>query len=251
MSPNDDDKESFASLFSAGPSAALDRRRFRVGEKLDVTVLKIGKVAVYVSLDGQQEGFIDRENLATKNGELTVNVGTKIYAKVAEIQGRNGAVRLAPIAIRGDEQTPEQGVSGAGEGSNEPTFATGMTVKGTVSRIERYGVFLNLAGSKKRGLLPAAESATPRGADLHKLFPMGSEVETKIIGIDEQGKIRLSIAALARDAEQKEFASYAQGGAPAAAPGGKNAKAEKPAPRSFGTFGDLLAKSNVKVTPKK
>ena len=105
-------------------------------------------------------------------------------------------------------------------------------------------VFVQIAGTSGRsgrGLIPASETATPRGADLKKHFTPGQELEVKILAIDESGKIRLSIAALKADEERGEFEAYAQ--AERTAP--KTAGAEKPAVRGFGTLGDLLKKPSA------
>ncbi|NUQ77573.1 MAG: S1 RNA-binding domain-containing protein, partial [Polyangiaceae bacterium] len=104
------------------------------------------------------------------------------------------------------------------------------------------GVFVQIAGTSGRagrGLVPASETATPRGADLKKHFAAGQEVEVKIIAIDESGKIRLSIAALKADEERGEFEAYAQ--AERTSPKTPSGP-EKPAVRGFGTLGDLLQK---------
>ena len=98
--------------------------------------------------------------------------------------------------------------------------------------MENYGVFLQIDGTKGRsgrGLLPVSELGTPRGADLRKLFPLGTKLKAKIIGLEE-GKMRLSVRALKDDEERADFEGY-KGKAPPSA-----------APRGFGTLGDLLSK---------
>jgi small subunit ribosomal protein S1 len=134
----------------------------------------------------------------------------------------------------------------------------GARVKGKVTGVERYGVFVQIAGThgrNGRGLVPSMETATPRGADLKKHFSVGQEVEAKILAVDETGKIRLSISALGADDERAMFEAFKStgttGAAPAAgqqAPGG-GARKEKPAPRGFGTLGDMLGK--IAVAPPK
>jgi small subunit ribosomal protein S1 len=132
-----------------------------------------------------------------------------------------------------------------------PMLVEGARVRGTVTGVERYGVFVQIEGAQGRGgrgLVPTAETGTPRGADLRKLFPVGSPIETKIVAIGEDGKIRLSVRALADDDERKNFEAYARGdaapteggdAAASKAPQEKKAK-QPPAPRNFGTLGDLL-----------
>ena len=121
-------------------------------------------------------------------------------------------------------------------GRTEPDavkFAVGQIVSGVVDRVESYGVFLQLDGTKGRagrGLVPVAELGTPRGADLRKLFPLGTKLKAKIVALEE-GKMRLSLRAL-KDDEERDGVRRAS-----------RAK-EKQARRAggFGTLGDLLKK---------
>src|SRR5689334_22371833 len=99
--PQESKGESFAALFEADAGKVTPHRRsFKIGEELDVVVVQIGRDAVFVGLDGKQEGFIESKDLTTKEGKLTVKVGSRITARVAEIGGRLGAVRLAPVYVR-------------------------------------------------------------------------------------------------------------------------------------------------------
>src|SRR5262249_61648592 len=130
-----------------------------------------------------------------------------------------------------------------------PTLVEGARVKGKVTGIERYGVFVQIAGTQGRngrGLVPTQETATPRGADLKKHFTVGQDVEAKILNIDESGKIRLSISAIQGDDEHRVYEAFKskQSTEPAAeeaaaepAKGKKQGakKPGKPEPKNFGT----------------
>jgi small subunit ribosomal protein S1 len=235
--PQDSKGESFAALFEADAGKATPHRRsFNIGEELDVVVVQIGRDAVFVGLDGKQEGFIESKDLTTKEGNLTVKIGSRITARVVEIGGRLGAVRLGPVYVRPPaaeepDAVPEMAVS-VGSG----TLAVGASVKGTVALVERYGVFLQITaggGGKRgvRGLVPTAELGVPRGADLHKMFPLGTELEAKIVAIDERGRIKLSVVELNVDVERREFDAHRSKG---------QGKSETGSPK-FGTLGDLFS----------
>jgi small subunit ribosomal protein S1 len=235
--PQDSKGESFAALFEAEAGKATPHRRsFNIGEELDVVVVQIGRDAVFVGLDGKQEGFIESKDLSTKEGNLTVKVGSRITARVAEIGGRLGAVRLAPVYVRPPvaeepDAVPEMAVS-VGSG----TLAVGASVKGTVALVERYGVFVQITagGPGKRGvrgLVPTSELGVPRGSDLHKMFPLGTELEAKIVEIDERNRIKLSVVALNADVERRDFEAHKTKG---------QGKSETGSPR-FGTLGDLFS----------
>lgn len=234
--PHDKSDESFAALFEkASQQVKSPRRRgLAPGAELDVIVVSIGKEAVFVDLDGKQEGFIDARELTNDQGALTVKVGSRIRARVVELGGRAGAARLTPVFVRPPVEEGDEVIQTEAAG---PALVVGARVKGHVSAVERYGVFVTLAGTTEgkrapRGLLPLAETGLPRGADPHKHYPVGQEVEAKIISIDERGRIRLSVKQLAADEERSAFESFAKKSKPE---GGEKT-------RGFGTLGDLLKK---------
>lgn len=261
-----DEGESFAALFERSADAHKGRQRFRVGERLDVTVVAIGRDAVFADLGGKQEGYFDRVELSGPDGTLRVEVGANIAAVVAQVDDRVGQVRLSPVFVRRASETadgpavdPDLGVS-IPVARSAPLLIEGARVAGKITGVERYGVFVQIDGTHGRGgrgLVPTSETATPRGADLKKHFTVGQDVAAKILAIAEDGKIRLSIAALKADDERGEYESYLSGGTgdkpagegatdAAAESGSKagptgNKPKKKPEPRGFGTLGDLLA----------
>ena len=230
----DPPEKSFAALFEEGGRATPRRRRPRVGETFTVLVVQVRKEAVFVELEGHQQGFIDPVDLHAPDGTVKASTGDTLRARVVAIDPELG-VRLAPTV----ESAALAGASVSVSGANEPTavkVALGQVVGGEVHRIESYGLFVQIDGTKGRagrGLLPTAELGTPRGADLRKAFPLGSKLRAKVIEVGE-GKMRLSLRALKDDEERAEFEGFR--------------KAEKGAatPQGFGTFGDLL-KSRKRV----
>jgi small subunit ribosomal protein S1 len=249
MKPNED-PNSFAALFESSPKKGAPRRA-RLGEVMDLEVVRVGKSEVFVELDGKQEGYIEAPELTDAHGKPTVVVGSRIAARVVHIDRDSGAVRLSPISP--DPILP--GVADAASGpatmaSLQSSVVPGMKVKGSVVGVERYGVFLQfpVAGEQRpgRGLIPVSELGSPRGADLRKAFPMGTELSATVLSIDERGRLRLSVTALAAAEERRDFESFAAGVATdeADAKGGKSPKGGKPpGKQGFGTFADLLKAS--------
>ncbi|MFO0555234.1 MAG: S1 RNA-binding domain-containing protein [Polyangiaceae bacterium] len=271
-----DTKDSFAALFEATPGAGRNRaRRLHRGDRLEVRVVEIARDTVFVDVGEKQEGFIARTELLGPDGQLAVQIGQTVSAVVAESDGER--LRLSPVFVRSTEQSS---IDAGGEivtiprAKSAPLLVEGAHVRGTVTGVERYGVFVQIAGTQGRqgrGLVPVSETGTPRGADLRKAFQPGSEVEAKILAIAEDGKIRLSFKALGADLERREFEAYRNASnepAPAAGtPGGADEKGQvsKPMPadaktqkaqqrsvRSFGTLGDLLsAATTTQQRPRK
>lgn len=267
-SPLDD---SFAALFESAPKQGFARRH-RVGDVLDLEVVGVGPEAVLVALDGKQEGFIPTSELVNDEGKPTVRVGSRVAVRVAEIDRESGEVRLSAIsrdpvvatlsesgAANDGQGGPSHG-GGQARGGRTTSTVVGMLVKGKVTGVERYGVFVEYpvagGGRPERGLVPAPELGTPRGADLRKLYPIGTELEAAVIAIDERGRVRLSVIALSAAQERREFETYEAGdqteeksadGEKGGKPSGKSGASGKKKPEtgrnaSFGTFADLLKK---------
>ena len=105
----------------------------------------------------------------------------------------------------------------------------GGVVSGVVERIETYGIFVAVDGTKGRGgrgLVPNAELGVPRGTDVRKTFPEGTRVTAKVLETGD-GRLRLSIKG-AKDAEERADFEAVRG--------------KSQSPSSLGTFADLLKK---------
>jgi len=231
--PSDRPEESFAALFEQSGRAAPQKRGPRVGDMLEVAVVQVGKDAVFVELDGRRQGFIEAIDLRAPDGTMKTAVGDKLRARVVHVDDQG--VRLAPTV----QAAAAVGASVSLDGSTEPDavkFAVGQVVSGAVERVENYGVFLQVEGTKGRGgrgLVPTSELGTPRGADLRKMFALGAKMKAKIIALEE-GKMRLSLTALKDDEERKDFEGF------------KGKEQQAPATSGFGTLGDLLKKRPAK-----
>ncbi len=263
-SPRSSD-DSFASLFEQTAGASARQRRYHTGESVEVTIVAVARDAVFADLGGKQEGVFERPELTDADGKLRVEVGSRVSAVVANVDGATGQVRLRPVVIRaeaGDVGVARAATSASAPGATGPVLVEGARIKGRVTGVERYGIFVQVAGTQGRsgrGLVPTPETGTPRGADLKKHFSIGQDVEAKILNIDETGRIRLSISALGADDERGLFEAFKSSQSAPAAAGAAEAGAEKgaprkekekPAPRNFGTLADLLPKGVKAPEPK-
>jgi predicted RNA-binding protein with RPS1 domain len=79
-------------------------------------------------------------------------------------------------------------------------------VKVVVVGVEAGGLFMRLrgvTGRNARAYITAAATGTARGTELRKPFPVGKEVEAKVLEIDPKaGEAKLSIKALAEESER-------------------------------------------------
>jgi len=70
---------------------------------------------------------------------------------------------------------------------------------------------LGFVGPGFTGLGPSGETGVAREGDLTKAFPLGSDLEVIVQEVDTAGRrIRLSVKAIAEQAEQAEVRDYAQ-----------------------------------------
>lgn len=199
---------------AADPWTELDIAEGRV---IKGTVVRITEFGRFIRLAPAVEGLLHISELG-KNAKG--DEGEELLVVVKKIDRVAKKISLIPAP------------DGAEVGTTVSTGAAvsvkvNAVVTGVVERIETYGVFVQIDGTKGRagrGLVPQAELGVPRGTDLRKAFPEGTKVTAKVLETGE-GRLRLSIKG-AKDAEERADFEAARG------------KAQVPA--SLGTFADLL-----------
>ena len=70
-------------------------------------------------------------------------------------------------------------------------FEPGEEVEGKVTRIEDYGVFVELSPGKE-GLLHISQASDRRIRDIRRIFHLGDQVKVKILEIDDMGRVKLT-----------------------------------------------------------
>ena len=197
------------------PWAKLDLAEGRVVLGVVTRVADFGK---FVRLAPAVDGLLHVSELGKKAG-TDLDVGQELLVVVKTIDRVAKKISLAPAP---DGAT-------AGSTVKETRIAIGSIVRGVVERIESYGVFVHVDGTKGRagrGLVPNQDLGVPRGTDLRKAFPEGAAVTVKVIETGE-GRLRLSIQGAKDDEERADF---------------EEARGKVGTPTSLGTFGDLLRK---------
>jgi small subunit ribosomal protein S1 len=203
---------------AADPWADLDIVEGRV---MKGTVVRLTEFGRFIRLAPAVEGLLHISELG-KNGApgMTGDEGEELLVVVKRIDKTAKKISLVPAPDGAEVGTTI--ATGAA-----PTIKVNAVVTGVVERIETYGIFVQIDGTKGRsgrGLVPQAELGVPRGTDLRKSFPEGTKVTAKVLETGE-GKLRLSIKG-AKDAEERaDFEA---------------ARSKANAPASLGTFADLL-----------
>lgn len=117
-------------------------------------------------------------------------------------------------------------------------FGVGTIVEGKVTGITKFGAFVSLPEGKS-GLVHISEIAYSYVNDVKDHLKEGQEVKVKVIGIDENGRINLSIKK-AMDPPPRP-AGHGGQGRPGGRPGSFNGGFRgKPAPAEPTTFEDRL-----------
>ena len=120
-------------------------------------------------------------------------------------------------------------------------FGVGTIVEGKVTGITKFGAFVSLPEGKS-GLVHISEIAYSYVNDVKDHLKEGQEVKVKVIGIDENGRINLSIKK-AMDPPPRPAGNGGHGGQ--GRPGGRSGGFSggfrgKPAPAEPTTFEDRL-----------
>lgn len=201
----------------ADPWAAA-KETLKEGQKVTGKIARIQAFGAFVEILPGVDGLIHISNMTNerriKDPRDVVKEGDEVEATVVSLDWNKRRIGLSLV------KTPQ-------ELANELKRGKGQTVlEGTIDRIEGFGLFVKLPNGG-RGLVPAAETGTSRGADLKKEFNQGDTVKVLVLDADaKSGRIRLSIRQAKEAEERAEFAGYL------------NQNNEKG--KGLGTLGDLL-----------
>lgn len=194
-------------------------RSLQRGQKLSGKVARIQPFGAFVTIGPGVDGLLHVSAITVEkrieSPAEVLQVGQELEVVVDRVELDKQRIALLTAEVAEARKPTEIQVS------------EGDVVKGKVSRVEKYGVFVEIA-PRVVGLVPNAEMATDRNADHARLFPIGTELEVKVVEVDrERNRIRLSRKALENHEEEVAMADYR-----------KKQKAESK--QSLGTFGDLL-----------
>jgi small subunit ribosomal protein S1 len=204
-------------------------QKYAQGTRHKGKVVRLQPFGAFVELENGIDGLIHSADLSIKrieHPEEVVKIGDEIDVVVSQVDSRQHRIALHPAP--------------SGEAANEEPqkIVLGKMVKVVVVVVEAGGLVVRVKGAtgrNARGFISAMATGTPRGTELRKLFPVGKELEVKIIEMDpRRGEVKLSIKALNEETERNAYQTY---------------RAQVKREAKFGTLADLLAKRNI--TPSK
>jgi len=174
---------------------AITKARAELGEhapRIEVITIPTDKIREVIGTGGK----VIRE-IVEKTG-AKIDISDDGTVKVASANGES--IRAALNWIKSIASDPE----------------VGQIYEGTVVKVMDFGAFVNFFGSKD-GLVHISQLAANRVQKTSDVVKEGDKVKVKLLGVDERGKVRLSMKAVdqttGEDLEQK-------GGAPQQAAGG-------------------------------
>ncbi|GAB6138998.1 S1 RNA-binding domain-containing protein [Halanaerobaculum tunisiense] len=84
------------------------------------------------------------------------------------------------------------------------SIEVGSVITGKVTGITDFGAFVDLGGGDT-GLVHISEVADTYVKDINNFLDRGEEIQVKVISIDDEGKIGLSIRQLNEDQKKEKF----------------------------------------------
>jgi len=153
-------------------------------QQLEGTVKRVELQGAIIDVGAERDGLLHISQLSSepvKNVTDVVNEGDRVTVYVLAIDKKSG--RLDLTLVKPPDVTWNE-------------VQTGRVYIGTVERIEKYGVFVNI-GAERPGLVHVSELSTEYVTDPAQLVKVGEELEVKVIGINKRKRqIDLSVRAL-------------------------------------------------------
>lgn len=159
-----------------------------------------------------------------KSAELAIKVGELVDVLIERVDKAHRKISLSKLSAA-DAKAIAEGTLTAATRTGPLKPGTYVTV--AVERVEHHGIFVQVVGvpgKRGRAYLPNREMGTDKGTDHRKQFPVGTQLEVKIVGTDNDGGLKVSRRARTVDEERSAVQNYRK-------------EASK---QGFGTFGDLL-----------
>jgi len=190
-------------------------------------VVRATEFGAFIEIAPEVEGLLHITELGRdlKHASQVVREGEEIYVAVERVDRRARRVSLSKLSPAEVAEFEAGGLSQDATAARNLRQGNNVTIK--VERIEPRVIFGRVNGTvgrRGRAFIPSSETGTERGTDLRKRFPIGSEIEAKIIGIDRDGSLKCSVKAMQIDEERQAVKNYRR----------------EAAKQGFGTFGDLL-----------
>ena len=178
-------------------------QKYAMGTRHTGKIVRIQPFGAFVELESGIDGLIHTADLSYKRIEKpedVVKVGDELEVVVAHLDAGHHRIGLHP-ALTGDQANEQP-----------QKVAPHKMVKCVVVQIDPNGLqvrILGATGRHARAFITAAATGTPRGTDLRKSFPVGKEMDAKVLEIDpRRGEVKLSVKAFNEENERSAYQQY-------------------------------------------
>ncbi len=175
--------------------------RYSEGMALKVRVVRLADFGAFAELEPGIEGLIPISEMSwtrVKSSSDVVSVGDMVDCKIIRVEPGKRKLALSMKQAQGD---PWSGVL--------ESFEPQSIVTGTVTRLADFGAFVELKPGVD-GLVHISEMSDRRIKSCSEVVQVGQEVETRVIGVDQENRrISLSIRQVTTpEGAQAATASY-------------------------------------------
>jgi small subunit ribosomal protein S1 len=189
-------------------------------------VMRVAEFGAFVEIAPGVEGLLHVSELGKdlKHAGERIKEGEEIVVCIDRIDIKARRVALSKLSDADAKLWLEGTLPAVAPGK---AMRMGSMIKVRVEKIESFGLQVQVdgvPGKKGRGFIPNAEMGTERGTDHRKKFPVGTEIDVKVVSIERDGSLRCSRKAFFNDEERKAIQDYRR----------------EASAKGFGTFGDLL-----------
>ena len=193
--------------------------RYTVDSRVPGTITRLTSFGAFVRLETGIEGLIHISNLGAgrriNHPKEVVESGQVVEVYVLGVDPAN---RKISLSLQPKVEPKKIVLPNVGD-----------LLDGVVDKVMPFGIFVKMK-SGLSGLIPNAETGTPAGTDLKKIFSSGMVVQTVVVEVDTaSGKVRLSLKALQDKASQDEYDEYVD-----------SARKVEKSTGGFGSLGDIL-----------
>lgn len=178
-------------------------REFPVGTKVKGTVRSVTDFGIFLNIKDDIDGLVHVSDFSwtkrikdPKEVTDTYKKGDELEAVVLEIEPENERLSLGIKQLTPDtwESVPQR-------------YPTGVKVKGTITNITDFGVFVELEEGVE-GLIHISQLGLEKGVDISEHFEVGKPLEAEVTNVDkEERRISLSLKP-SRDGDKSDYAAY-------------------------------------------
>jgi len=173
--------------------------KIALGQALDGRIHILGEMAK--AIDAAREGVSENApritviNIPKDKIREVIGTGGKIIREICEVTGAkidiedDGTIKVAAV----DADAAKAAIDWIRGIVAEPEV--GVIYSGKVVKIMEFGAFVNFLGSRD-GLVHISELAAQRVKQTGDVVAVGDQVKVKVLGVDDRGKVKLSMKAV-------------------------------------------------------